>query len=67
MQIKENFKEWAKAAGIRALRTFGQTAAGFFVVGIAVQDVNWPQVLGVSVAAAVFSLFTSLGGLPEVK
>ena len=60
-------KEWLKAAGIRALKTFAQTAVGMFggeLVGIV--DVDWVGVLSVAATAAVLSLLTSVAGLPEL-
>lgn len=52
---------------IRALRTFAQTAAGGVGVGAALSDIAWLQILSVSAVAAILSLLTSLGGLPEVE
>lgn len=60
-------KKWWKAAGVRALKTFAQTAVAMITVGSAVTDVDWIAVLSVSATAAVASLLTSIGGLPEVK
>lgn len=60
-------KEWFKAAGIRALRTAAQTALGMFTVGAALHEVQWAYVASVSATAAIFSLLTSLAGLPEVE
>jgi hypothetical protein len=60
-------KKWWKAAGIRALKTFCQTAISMFTVGQAVLDVNWLNVASVSAVAAVISLLTSIAGLPEVE
>jgi hypothetical protein len=62
-----NWKEWLKAAGIRAIRTFAQTFVGFIAVGAALEEVQWLRALSVSGAACVLSILTSLGGLPEVK
>lgn len=59
-------KEWFKAAGLRALRTVAQTALGMFTVGMAVDEVKWTYVASVSVVAGIYSLLTSLAGLPEV-
>ena len=59
-------KNWIKAAGIRALKTVAQTAVAMLTVGQAVIDVNWNNVLSVSVMAGIISLLTSVGGLPEV-
>lgn len=59
-------KEWFKAAGLRALRTVAQTALGMFTVGMAVDEVKWTYVASVSAVAGIYSLLTSLAGLPEV-
>lgn len=60
-------KKWLKAAGIRAIKTFAQTAASMFTVGAALTDIDWITLLSVSLTAAVFSIITSVAGLPEVK
>ena len=65
--MKWNWKEWAIAALIRALKTFFQTFVGFIAVGAAVQEVDWLRALSVSGCAFVLSIFTSLAGLPEVE
>lgn len=60
-------KKWIKAAGIRALKTFAQTAVAMVTVGSAVSEVNWINVLSISAVSAVCSLLTSVAGLPELK
>lgn len=60
-------KEWLKCAGIRALKTMAQTSVSMLTVGQAVMDVNWVNVLSVSVVAGIISILTSVAGLPEVK
>ena len=62
-----NWKEWAIAALIRAVRTFAQTFAGCIAVGAAVEEVQWLRALSVSGVAFVLSILTALGGLPEVE
>lgn len=62
-----NFKGWAKAAGIRAVKTFAQSFISMITIGQAFVDVDWLYVLSVSGVAAVISLVTSLAGLPEVE
>ena len=62
-----NWKEWLKAALVRALKTFAQTFAGGLAVGAAVSEVQWLRVLSVSGVAFVLSMMTSLAGLPEVE
>ena len=59
--------KWAKATGVRAVKTFAQTAVSMMTVGQAVIDVNWINVLSVSSVAALISILTSLAGLPELK
>ena len=65
--MKWNWKEWAKAAGIRALKTFAQTFASMIAVGAAISEVDWLRALSVSGVAFVLSILTSLAGLPEVE
>jgi hypothetical protein len=60
-------KAWWYAAGIRALKTLCQTAIATIGAALVITDVNWVAVAGASVLAAVLSLLTSLGGLPELK
>lgn len=60
-------KEWFIAAGIRALRTFAQTAVATIGTGAVMSSVDWKMVLSASVLAAILSLLTSLAGLPEVE
>ena len=62
-----NWKEWLKAALIRAVKTFAQTAGASITVGAAMSEVDWRRVLSVSGVAFVLSMLTSLGGLPEVE
>lgn len=58
--------DWWRAAGIRAAKTMAQTAVSMLTVGQAVLDVNWINVLSVSIVAGIISLLTSIAGLPEV-
>ena len=61
------WREWWKAAGLRALRTFGQGVAAMVPAGVMITEVSWPVVLGTAALMAVLSLMRSLGGLPEVQ
>ena len=63
----EKFKKWIKAAGVRALKTFAQTAVSLMTVGQAMLEVNWVNVLSVSATAAIISVMTSIAGLPEIE
>lgn len=60
-------KDWWKAAGTRAIKTFAQTFVGSVAVGMAISDINWLTVASVAAAASVLSLMTSIAGLPEIK
>lgn len=64
---KVNFKNWAKAAGVRALKTLAQTAVATIGTSVALGDVNWMMVASASALAAILSLLTSVAGLPEVQ
>ena len=63
----KDFKKWIGAAGIRALKTFAQTAASLITVGAIISDIDWRVVLSTAAVAAIYSLFTSIAGLPEVR
>ena len=64
---KEYRKEWARAAGIRAVKTMAQTVVAMIPVGVSISEVGWPAVLGTAALAGVTSLLTSIAGLPELK
>ena len=64
---KEYWIQWAKAAGIRAVKTVAQTFVATIGTAAVLQDVNWVMVLSASALAGVISLATSVAGLPEVK
>lgn len=63
--MKEKMTEWAVAAGVRAVRTFAQTAVAMVPAGVAITDVGWVVVLSTAATAALLSLLTSVAGLPE--
>ena len=66
-QKKGYWKAWAKAALIRAAKTFAQTALAGITVGAAFADINWISLVSVAGVAFVASVLTSLAGLPEVE
>ena len=66
--MKATFKDWAEAAGIRAVKTFAQTAVTLIGSGTAgFTDLDWVQIISVSGVAAVVSILTSIAGIPEVE
>jgi hypothetical protein len=63
----KNWKNWLKAAGIRAIKTVAQTAVATIGTSAALGDVNWVMVGSAAVLAGILSLLTSVAGLPEVE
>ena len=62
-----NWKLWAKAAAVRAVKTMAQTAVATIVVAAVMQDVNWIAVGSAALLAGVLSVLTSVAGLPEAE
>ena len=60
-------KKWFKAAGIRAIKTFFQTFASGITVGATLNKTDWKYLISLSVVSLIYSLVTSLAGLPELK
>lgn len=65
--MKDKFKNWLKAAGIRAIRTVAQTAIATIGTAVAIGDVDWIMVASTSALAGVLSLLMSIAGLPELE
>lgn len=65
--MKGTFKNWIKAAGVRAVKTVAQTAVATIGTSAVLGDVNWVMVASASALAGVLSLLTSVAGLPEVE
>jgi hypothetical protein len=63
----KNWKNWLKAAGIRAIKTVAQTAIATIGTSAVIGDVNWVMVGSASALAGILSMLTSITGLPEVK
>lgn len=67
MKNKEYWIKWAKAAGVRAVKTMAQTFIAAVGTATAMGEVNWEVVLSTAALAGVLSVATSIAGLPEVK
>lgn len=65
--IMGNWKNWIKAAGIRAIKTVAQTAVATIGTTAVMAEVNWVAVGSAAVLAGILSLLTSLAGLPELE
>ena len=63
-----DWREWAKAALIRAVRTFAESALAYIGTGaVVLGDVNWLAALSAGGLGFVMALLLALAGLPEVK
>lgn len=59
--------KWAKAAGVRAVKTVAQTAVAMIGTAAAMNAVDWKMVVSASALSGVVSILTSIAGIPEVK
>lgn len=66
-KVSVSTREWAKKAGIRAVKTMAQTAVSLIAVGSTIATVDWKVAFSSAVVAGVVSLLTSVAGLPEVE
>ena len=67
MKNKGYWISWAKAAGVRAVKTVAQTAVATIGTSAVLGDVNWVMVASASALSGILSLLTSIAGLPEVE
>lgn len=61
-----DWKQWIKAAGVRAVKTAAQAAIAAIGSTALFTGVDWAVVGSTVLLAAVLSLLTSLAGLPEL-
>ena len=64
---KDKVIKWAKAAGVRAIKTVAQAAIATIGSAAVLGSVDWRLVLSASALSGLLSLLTSVAGLPEVK
>ena len=67
LRVSVDTQKWAKAAGIRALKTMAQTAVAVIGTGAVISAVDWKMVVSSAIVAVVVSLLTSVAGIPEVE
>ena len=63
----KNWKNWLKAAVVRAAKTCAQTAVSLVGIGTVMSDIDWAVVGSASLLAGILSILTSVAGLPEVN
>lgn len=66
MFSNRNWIKWLQAAAIRSIKTFAQVFAGGITVGAALDEINWTYLASVAAVSAIYSIVTSVAGLPEV-
>ena len=58
--------DFIRAATIRAIKTAAQVMLSLITVGMAITDINWPEVFAIAATSAAYSLLTSIAfGIPE--
>ena len=57
--------KWAKAAGVRAVKTMAQVAGSMLVIG-AFNETAWGIMIQTVLVSGLASVLTSIAGLPEV-
>lgn len=63
-----DWKKWAYAALIRAIRTFAEAALAYIGTGkIVLGEVNWLAALSAGALGFVMAWLLALTGLPEVE
>ena len=63
-----NWKKWAVAALIRAVRTFAEAMIAYIGTGaVVLGDVNWLAALSAGAFGFVLAILLALAGLPEVE
>ena len=67
IKMSKYWKNWIKAAGVRAVKTIAQTAIATIGTAVAIGEVDWLMVGSASLLAGGLSLLTSIAGLPEVE
>ena len=64
--MERDWKKWLAAASIRALKTVCQVALSYITIGMALSEIDWKNLASVAIVAGIYSLITSLAGLPEL-
>ena len=66
--MNTNWKKWASAALVRAVRTFAEAMIAYIGTGaVVLGDVNWLAALSAGAFGFVLAILLALTGLPEVE
>ena len=66
--MNTNWKKWAVAAVIRAVRTFAEAMIAYIGTGaVVLGDVNWLAALSAGTFGFVLAILLAMTGLPEVE
>lgn len=62
-----DWKKWAKAAGVRAIKTVAQASVAAIGSATVLGQVDAKVVVSTAVLSGILSLLTSVAGLPELE
>lgn len=66
--MKKKFLKWAKATGIRTIKTMSEMAIALIGTNaMRITDVDWVGVLSGCALAGVITILTCVTGLPELR
>ena len=66
--MKEKFLKWAKAVGVRTVKTMAETALAIIGTNtIGITEVDWVGVASACALSGVITILTCIKGLPELK
>lgn len=64
----KDFKKWAKATGIKTLKTMAETALAVIGTNVfGIMDVNWIGLLSACALSGIVTILFNVKSLPEVK
>lgn len=58
--VSKTSASYIKAMAMRAVRTMAQVALSYLTIGMTVSEINWLDLLSVTVVAGVYSILTSI-------
>lgn len=64
--MNEKVLTWIAAAAVRAVKTAAQSALGVMSAASFMGDVSWVMVGSAALFSAIYSIITSIAGVPEI-